>query len=171
MCWPALNETLNMTSMTYDLLGYLFGDLCVVICKWCLFNYHLIQFSSSKIFCIFIINWGIVFVHNPECLKISWPKFLDLQPLFVMIDLWPNNCNLNLFLFVSLLLFQPKDRAKLKQEASPNFERQNSVTSDASIEVKKIIPLLLVSEKSEALHPWDFFGFMFQLRRNFVLKV
>ena len=46
--WPALNETLNMTSMTYDLLGYLFGDLCVVICKWCLFNYHLIQFSSLK---------------------------------------------------------------------------------------------------------------------------
>ena len=88
-----------------------------------------------------------------------------------MIDLWPNNCNLNLLLFVSLLLFQPKDRTKLKQEASPNFERQNSVTSDASIEVKKILPLLLVSEKSEALHPWDFFGFMFQLRRNFVLKV
>lgn len=33
-----------------------------------------------------------------------------------------------------MLLFQPKDRAKLQKEASPNFERQNSVTSDGSTE-------------------------------------
>ena len=41
-----------------------------------------------------------------------------------------------------LYLFQPKDRDKLKQEASPNFERQNSVTSDASIEVKTKLKFL-----------------------------
>ena len=88
-----------------------------------------------------------------------------------MIDLWPNNCNLNLFLFVSLLLFQPKDRAKLKQEASPNFERQNSVTSDASIEVKKIISFYWSVKDQKLCIPGTSFGFMFQFGRNFVLKV
>ena len=41
----------------------------------------------------------------------------------------------NSVLLFNEFVFQPKDRTKIKKEASPGFERNNSVTSDASMEV------------------------------------
>ena len=44
----------------------------------------------------------------------------------------------NSALLCNKFVFQPKDRAKMKKEANPGFERANSVTSDASTEVYKL---------------------------------
>ena len=132
--WPWPVSNVLWPTLTYVLC--LVQVICNIYSVFCLLPCDLWPLSCD----VFLVSCGLWAVSSVLLPMNLVPRpveavtfFLDLVTSMTCV-LWESPL-VNSFVHGHVYFFQPKDRAKMKKEATPGFERNNSVTSDASTEV------------------------------------